>query len=242
MAYGFEASNSSGKVTISDSFPQTKFAGKATIQSTSWNFNSTYGFGTKNINFRTPVIPGGIRPIIFVYNPTNSSDSYKGQVTSIGGGQWDFTVYSNWNADWTCEAYCFFESVKSASSDTHGLRLYGSSSDLIFDSGWLAKDILTISGTASVVATNTNTFSISSIGKPAFANHFNYTLFSVQWNGSAYAWYIRKLGIRPDSSTSFTLTRPIPYWSFTASTGYSSWERLDGQTHTFPYIDGALYD
>lgn len=142
-AYGIVTFNSNGEKLISTTYPIPKFLGKVTVGST-YTSSDVYGSNYRRYihTGTTSSLGAGTDRLILWALPNQSGDvwfSGRSFVDSSVTGSYDlypqFLVPTTGATYTLPEAFIFSLSGYSASSDTYGLRLYGSTGNLLFDSG-----------------------------------------------------------------------------------------------------------
>ena len=239
MAYGLEIQNSDGKDVISSNWDLLKFGGKGTtIQSGlhSWfvggiiNFYAYYSI----IDF---TMPDSSEPIIFYSFPLNQSGTLV-KLARVSGNNWRVEFRGSSNSVPT--VYFFYHpSILSPSSETHGMRIYGADSSLIYDSGWDYSSILHIADLPSITCTiGQTTTSSGSIVKPAILWQSPYRrILDTTLRDFAYG-----LGLKRTSTTSWTVVEEDLEHVYQGNTDGPDFTLGDGRTLVVPMIDAANYD
>lgn len=241
MNYGFEAQNSSSKVTISSDWDILKFSGKGNVNFHSIIRNITFASGLVIRYYYTevdsPVIPNGEYPTMFFHFPTGYNTVLH-SISSIGGGRWRAAFSSFY--DVVPECYWFYKSAMAPSQDTHGMRLYGPGEEIIFDSGWNYKDLLEVRDVRSVTAAVGNSFTIATgILKPAIMFHSCY--WHHQKTTSVHEWFYRLGPSRNDRK--YTLVEIVVHYnSVSYQLDGSNTYYTDSRGLIVPVIDGSRYD
>ena len=171
MTFGFEASNSTGKVTLSATFPSAGYVGKATFD---W-----YGisFGVHRLVYNLPASLQSLseKPICFIEAINNSTIQIILERLDWNGVSWDYVVFIVGvplaNAPPIPVVRCFTSNptLPGPSAESHGLVLKDENSVVVFDSGWDVKDLLNIRDIVSVAGSVGANFTTEAMVKPAFA-------------------------------------------------------------------------
>jgi hypothetical protein len=133
--------------------------------------------------------------------------------------------------------YTFYDSVgEPSSSDTYGMRLYNSSSELIYDTGWKisqVKDIITIGGSSGSTSQASST-----ISKPAVV-HYN---ASLKIDAPGGYWLYSNNMLTHDTNNLFSVAL---HWTHGVQAGQppaNDYYFYDTSSRQLAVIDGADYD
>lgn len=234
MAFGFEATNNDGKVTISSAMPLVEFVGKCVNQG---EVPGQYDVMLNNVanvtQFATPYIASGRTPYFFVYYPIGCLVVHIKSV-NVGGGVWILQVVCSGG---TPEVYCFATKQRAESGETHGLRVRDADGSLIFDSGWQANSLLRIK---EVYNYNPGYTLTTTSAKPAFFYHNAGK--SMAFIGTPFdpEYLLFGFGLRRTAANSYV--REAAYLARVYADGPGTIEIPDNTTQTISIIDGADYD
>jgi len=244
MSFGFEASNSSGKTTISSAYQMWKFGGKCSV---SYDDGNTL---FRSLTYKCPsLFTEGIRPLMFVTLADGSSARIvigRFYLTAAGNDPltWHLDVRIANSGPTLPEVYCFYQddSILDISADEHGLRIFSEENTLIFDSGWPKNKLLNIKELIPVDASAGQQFTTISIAKPALLFRFYYHYVQYSHYDAGVYWYYRYNLTITRAGNTYTVVKAAIAAHSADGAGYGTIESFDGRIHYLPIIDAADYD